>query len=118
MRSQESVRLPAEWLRLMVAVVLPVSALAWAEDATKTDVPALVLRYHPPDRAKALEAEKALKERFKEEYQKRTPAERTALASKLLKAGEEAKDDFVAQYVAWREAKDIAAGGEPNPDGA
>lgn len=55
------------------------------------------------------EAEKEIRKVFKDEYLKKTAGERAALAQKLFKAGEEAKDDPAMRFAALREARDLAA---------
>jgi len=55
------------------------------------------------------DSEKQIREVFKDEYRQKDPAERTALAKKLLKLAAESKNDACACYVALREAKDLAA---------
>ena len=62
-----------------------------------------------PDAAKQREAEKTIKEVFKDEYAKTTPDDRAALSKKLLKQAEESNDDKSAVYVLWREACNAAA---------
>jgi WD40 repeat protein len=64
-----------------------------------------------PDEAKQAEAEKLIKDLFKEEYAKRKPAERLALAAQLLDKAKESEDDPIARFVLLREARDLAAQG-------
>jgi hypothetical protein len=64
-----------------------------------------------PDDAAQKEAEKTIKSLFKDDYAKRAPADRLALAKTLLKQGSETKDDNAARYVLFREAQDLAARG-------
>lgn len=61
-----------------------------------------------PDPAAQKEAEKVIREVFKDDYAKRQPAERALLARKLLGQGVESKDDAVARFVLFREARDLA----------
>ncbi len=64
----------------------------------------------PPDAEAQSRAEKLIKEIYKAEYAKaKLPADRTALAEKLLALAHETKDDSVARFVLFREARDIAA---------
>jgi WD40 repeat protein/serine/threonine protein kinase len=62
-----------------------------------------------PDEAKQAEAEKLIKELFKEDYAKRRAADRLALAAKLLQKAVETRDDPAARYVLLRETRDLAA---------
>jgi len=62
----------------------------------------------PPD-ASQKEAEKVIKELFKEEYAKRSPIDRQSFARNLLKQAGESKDSAATQYVLFREASDVAA---------
>lgn len=62
-----------------------------------------------PDAAKQKDAEKTVKELFKTEYAKKTPADRQALGRLLLKQAKDSRDDSVAQWVLFREAQDIGA---------
>jgi hypothetical protein len=55
------------------------------------------------------QAEKMIRDIFKADYSRRLPAERHALATKLLDRAVETLDDPVARYVLFREAVDIAA---------
>jgi hypothetical protein len=101
---------------LLACSAFPVLAVlpALAEDAPRpktepiTATPAESRAAVPVQSALAA-AEKQIKDTFKEDYQKRTSAERLQLAQKLLKIAHETKDDNAFRYVALREAKDIAA---------
>ncbi|MCY3021535.1 MAG: hypothetical protein NTW87_21180 [Planctomycetota bacterium] len=62
-----------------------------------------------PPAAMLADTEKEIKDLFKDEYQKKGAAERTALATKLLKLGQESKNDVLPYYVSLREARDVAA---------
>src|SRR5436190_10373623 len=64
-----------------------------------------------PDDAALKEAEKTIKGLFKDDYAKRAPADRLALAKNLLKQGIDTKDDNAARYVLLRESQDLAARG-------
>jgi len=61
-----------------------------------------------PTLAAQTEAEKLVKEVYKEDYAKRGPEERRALAEKLLGEGRNTKSDANTQYVLFREARDMA----------
>ena len=62
-----------------------------------------------PESAAQKETEKLIKDIFKAEYSKKSPADRIALAKKLLGQGLETKDDLTSRYVVLREARDLAA---------
>lgn len=64
-----------------------------------------------PDPAAQKDAEKLIREVFKDDYAKRQPAERTLLARKLVTQGIETKDDPVTRFVLLREARDLAVQG-------
>lgn len=66
-------------------------------------------RLPPPDPAKQKEAEKLVKELFKEQYAKKSPADRQALVKTLLEQATKSGDDPAALWVLYREAQDIAA---------
>jgi hypothetical protein len=60
-----------------------------------------------PDAAQQKEAEKVVRDIFREEYAKKAPADRAALAKKLLEQAGGAED--ASKYVLLREARDLAA---------
>jgi hypothetical protein len=62
-----------------------------------------------PEPAAQKEAEKLIRDVFKEEYAKKGPAARIAFAKKLLQQGVETKDNDTACYVLLREAADLSA---------
>jgi hypothetical protein len=62
-----------------------------------------------PDAAAQKEAEKSIRDVFKDEYAKRSTADKTALAKKLLEQGIQTKDDPASQFVLFRESRDAAA---------
>lgn len=62
-----------------------------------------------PTTQAAQEAEKLVKDVYKDEYAKRGPEERKALAARLLEDGRNNKADPASQYVLLREARDAAA---------
>jgi hypothetical protein len=62
-----------------------------------------------PDALSLARAEKTVREVFTKEYALRQPAERAALAAKLLDEATRTTDDPAALYVLLREARDIAA---------
>jgi hypothetical protein len=83
-------------LRGMMAFLI--SALAWGQD-----------RPAEPDPAAQKEKLKAVKDLFKAEYARKSPADQLALAKQLILRGLESKDDPVAQCVMLKEARDLAA---------
>lgn len=60
-----------------------------------------------PDSAAQKEAQKTIRDIFKQEYSKRLPADRLALARKLEEQAQQTKDDPTSQYVLWAEARDL-----------
>jgi serine/threonine-protein kinase len=62
-----------------------------------------------PGDAKQAEAEKLIKELFKDDYVKKTPADRLSLSNKLTKKARETSDDPAARFVLFREGQDLAA---------
>jgi serine/threonine protein kinase len=70
----------------------------------KKPIPKLLV----PDEASLAVAEKEVKELYKAEYAKKQPAQRQALAARLLQDGLETKDKPAARYVMLRESRDLA----------
>lgn len=69
-----------------------------------------VLKRAPvPDLVRQREAEKQIKELFKEQYVKKTPADREALAIQLLEMASKSMEDHAALWVLCREAQDVAS---------
>lgn len=62
-----------------------------------------------PDAAAQKEAEKLVRDVFREEYAKKSRADQETLAKKLLKEGIGTADDAPSRFVLLREARDIAA---------
>jgi hypothetical protein len=62
-----------------------------------------------PGAAAQKEAEKLVREIFKEDYSRKSAADRIALGSKLLRQASETRDDPVSSFVLLREARDLAA---------
>jgi len=62
-----------------------------------------------PDAAKQREAEKTIRELFKDQYAKKAPADRKALSRLLLDNAAKSHDDPVACWVLCREAQDVAS---------
>jgi hypothetical protein len=65
-----------------------------------------------PDAAAQAAAEKALKEKYKADYEKTKPEDRLALAAKFLQPGREDRGNPAAWFVLLREARDLAVQGE------
>jgi hypothetical protein len=81
-------------------VVLLSSLGATAQDGQKPN---------PPSSSEQADAEKLIKDIFKDDYAKRTPADRQALARKMLSQALQSKDDPKSQFVLLREARDLAS---------
>lgn len=62
-----------------------------------------------PDAAAQKEAEKLIKDLFKDEYARKAAADRQALARKLYQQALDSKDSPASQYVLLRESADLAA---------
>jgi hypothetical protein len=62
-----------------------------------------------PDAAKQREAEKTIRDLYKADYAKKSPADRDALVRTLLAQGQKSQDDPAAQLVFYREAQDLAS---------
>jgi len=78
----------------------------------------IVLALHPvsqegrlpvPEASAQRQAETLVREIFKDDYAKKAPADRRALALKLLQQASETSDDAAARYVLLRESQDLAA---------
>lgn len=61
-----------------------------------------------PDETAVKNAEKLVREVFKEDFSRKSPADQAALARKLLKQAAESSEDPAARYVLLREAHDRA----------
>jgi hypothetical protein len=85
---------------------LAVSLVLLAFSATCAEEKAL-----PPDTKAQKDTEKTIKDLFRVEYAKPAPADRLALAQKLLQQGIATNDDQASKYVLLREARDLAAQG-------
>ncbi|MGD0089297.1 MAG: formylglycine-generating enzyme family protein [Planctomycetota bacterium] len=66
-------------------------------------------RVSAPDVSARHEAEKVIKEVFKEDYAFTVPEERQMLARKLAQKAEETQIDLAAKYMFWREAASLLA---------
>ena len=62
----------------------------------------------PDDVAKA---EKTVKEIYHDDYAKKKPADRAALATKLIQQAAETKDDPASKFALLKEARDLAVAG-------
>jgi len=83
---------------LVVAIFLTGSAAAWAQERTQV-----------PDAAAQAKARELIRDVYGKEYEAaKTPAERLALARKLLDAAAGAKSDLPSHFVLLRIAKDVA----------
>ncbi|MCY3020615.1 MAG: formylglycine-generating enzyme family protein [Planctomycetota bacterium] len=83
-------------------------ARAWAAEEKAGD------RAPVPERAAVAEAEKKIREIFKEDYAKASREDKAALANRLIQQAGDSKDDLAARYVLLREASTLAAqAGDP-----
>ncbi|HZE96912.1 MAG TPA: NPCBM/NEW2 domain-containing protein [Planctomycetota bacterium] len=81
-------------------------------DAPASVIPVDVFKRAPvPETAKQKDAEKVIKDLYKDQYSRKTPTDRKALARLLLTQGLKSNDDMVSQWVLFREAQDIAVQG-------
>jgi hypothetical protein len=62
-----------------------------------------------PEAAAQKEAERLVRELFRDDYAKRAPADVQALAVKLLQQGRETKGDPAGQFVLFQQARELAA---------
>jgi hypothetical protein len=71
---------------------------------------AVVVQDRPaePDANAQKETLKQIKDLFKDEYAKRSPADQAALAQKLLQKGVETNDDLPSKFVLLKEAREVA----------
>ncbi len=88
---------------LIVIVLLAMAAFA-SRDAMGADA-----RAAEPTAAAQQEAEKLVKDIYKDEYAKKSPEDRKALGVKLLEQGRSSQKDPVSEYVLYREARDVAS---------
>lgn len=87
----------------------PVEDPAAKPDARPAKAPVDVTARHPvPDAAKLRESEKLIKELYKDQFAKKAPADRQALAKALLEQAVKTRDDPPALWVLYREAVDAA----------
>ncbi len=88
-------------MKLAIALALVLAALSTSLFADQDRVP-------EPTKQAQVEAEKLVKDVYKDDYAKRGPDERRALAEKLLSEGRNTKSDTNTEYVLLREARDMA----------
>lgn len=74
------------------------SAVVWGQDD----------RLDPPGDSAQKSALKVVRDIFKDEYARRTPAGMQALAKKLVRQAQETKDDPVSRFVLLSEAQDLS----------
>jgi hypothetical protein len=72
-------------------------------------LPASIARLPVPEAAKLRETEKLVKELFKEQYSKKAPADRAALAKLLLEQARKTLDDPTAAWIMLRDAQEAAS---------
>jgi hypothetical protein len=83
----------------MSRILLALAAL-WAGNQDKLPV---------PDGARLKEAEKLVREVFQDDYAKRASTDRITFARKLVRQGQESKEDPATQFVLFSEAREIAS---------
>ena len=66
-------------------------------------------RQRVPEAARQKEAEKLIRDLFKDQYAKKAPADRKVLSQQLLELAAKSNDDAAALWVLTREAQDAAA---------
>ena len=71
--------------------------------------PAPVAKVAPPSEEKIKEVTATIRDTYKENYAKKSPAERAEFAETLLKLANESKNDPADRYVLCCEARDLAA---------
>jgi serine/threonine protein kinase len=71
-------------------------------------LPVIFQKQDPPDKAKQAETSKFLRDVYKQDFTKKAPAERLALARKLLSDGTNTRADPVTRYVLFAEALELA----------
>ena len=75
----------------------------------KNDPPPVVVRVDVPAEEKIKEITATVRDTYKSDYAKKTPAERADFAERLLKLALESKNDPADRYVLCCEARDLAA---------
>src|SRR5208283_4533076 len=74
----------------------------------KPPAPAVVKKQPVPEEAKQAENEKLIKSIYREDYAKLKPADRVALADKLVQKAKDTVDDMPARYSLLKEASTLA----------
>lgn len=98
--------------RFLAVAGLIAAALGSASAEDILDSPAPPTGHTPEPEAEAQkEAEKVVRDVYKSDYAKKTPADQRALARKLLENGLATKNDPAARWVLLREARELAAQG-------
>lgn len=85
---------------------LPILAVAWCGLVLAAVAPGGEVSV--PEGPQVAEAEHRVQAIFENQYAKRTPTDRQALAQILLRRGRETHDDNTVRYVLYREARDLA----------
>lgn len=93
------------WTPFLLALTAALGAIAQEPGRSGTGENKLPV----PDAAARKAAEKEVKEVFKDEYAKHTPADRAALARKMVDLAAQSNDTPSIRYVLLREARDIYA---------
>jgi len=73
--------------------------------------PAPAARRPAPGGAELKQAEDLVKDLFKEQYARKTPAAKVELARKMIDLARQTRDDPAGRFVLYREARDLAASG-------
>ena len=92
----------------------PPPVVAPPAPAAEPPAPAPVRRSPVPDAAAVKEPEKRVREIFKREYARKTPADQAALA-RTLRTQAASETDPATRYVLLREARDLSAAGDDLP---
>jgi len=90
------------WKLTLAFLGAPLFSPAYSQDTDKAPVPTA---------QEQTDAEHFIKELFKDDYAKRSPADKIALAKKMLAQAIQTKDDPRAQFVLFREARDLCSQG-------
>src|SRR3954471_12634426 len=84
----------------LAAILLMIASICSAADAPRLPI---------PDEPSQARAEATIRNIFKSEYASNQPAQRRALASKLLQQARDEKTDATSRFVLFREARTVAA---------
>jgi hypothetical protein len=95
-----TIRYPAA--PLLAAALFLVSARSWPQEDQRLAV---------PDAAAQKDAEKVVRDVFKDDYARKAAPDRVALAKKLLEQGLQTREDPASKYVLLRDAQDLASQG-------